>query len=936
VAQDASQEVLKNLKADGDISIGNVDVKIGATTIVVAPITASLKSDYRFPPKIEGAWVVREAFQTQLAKWVTARVPMCGLWALSGFGKSWLAAWAFQAFRAQFGVAQWIRFVGNDLISFQQFGRFVLQELGRSVDEKLSNAELRGALVAELGRHDCLLVLDQVEAIETGAEWEEFSEFWREWGEYGQRSMVLVTTRRQFDRSGMQWLPVTGLNEGEGRAFLAQYEGIRSGEGIGDLVAAASGHPYMLRFAGSWLVQAKGHQPTVGVEDVRLFRSLFGDQTLDLTQKVEVVFEQLFAALPKFLQEMLSKVTVYRGDLGLAAAQGMVAEVTIKDLRQLQEKGFLVAVQDDRFILHPLVEGFIRSCLSDADRVVAHEAAIGYFKANIKQVSAERCLEDCREELEIFYHACEIRDYDKAYLIYCTINSFLNKRGFYQEQIQLLGQLVTQFSANSDNAEDRGSCFLWLGGAYTILGQYQRALDFQQQCLEIACEINDQVLKAQSLGSLGDTCILSGQCQRGIDFHQQCLEIACEIDDQELKAASLMSLGDAYKFSYQYQRGIDFYQQGLEIARKIDNQALKAASITSLGDVYRILEQYRLAIDLLQQGLEIGSKIGNRRVEATSFCALGYAYQGLDQCQNAIDHLQQSLEISHEIGDRRGEASSFAGLGIAYRSLGQYQHAIDCLQQSLEISHEIGDFNLEASSFAALGVAYRSLGQYQRAIESHLKSLEIGSKIGNRMIELGSFAMLGRDYQKMGQYQRSIEFHLQSLEISHEIGSRSTEAISLANLGYAYASLGQYQRSIEFHQQSLEIERKIGNCGGEASSLLSLANLYQQCGRPKRAMYYRHQVYRIWQEMQLPVESTPFPDFIKRMMAKIGDGWVEQLIASERMIASFMIPIIYLAFTIRTLLSPLTFLQKKLKIKPLWFWLGVLIVVLILIYWLNR
>ncbi len=55
-------------------------------------------------------------------------------------------------------------------------------------------------------------------------------------------------------------------------------------------------------------------------------------------------------------------------------------------------------------------------------------------------------------------------------------------------------------------------------------------------------------------------------------------------------------------------------------------------------------------------------------------------------------------------------------------------------------------------------------------------------------------------------------------------------------------------------------------------------------------------------------------------------------------------PIDYLLFALRTLLSPLTYLQKKLKIKPLWFWVGVGItlvydrpeVIVFLIAWLKK
>lgn len=75
--------------------------------------------------------------------------------------------------------------------------------------------------------------------------------------------------------------------------------------------------------------------------------------------------------------------------------------------------------------------------------------------------------------------------------------------------------------------------------------------------------------------------------------------------------------------------------------------------------------------------------------------------------------------------------------------------------------------------------------------------------------------------------------------------------------------------------------------------------------------------------MNLPLVAAPLPDFQKRMMQSqnIGDDWAAQLLASEQTMGWFLIPLGVVIFTIRQLLSPLTALQKRLNIKPLWFWL---------------
>jgi tetratricopeptide (TPR) repeat protein len=246
----------------------------------------------------------------------------------------------------------------------------------------------------------------------------------------------------------------------------------------------------------------------------------------------------IFGELPIGLQDLLCGVSVYRLPFGEAMAQAIGPTATIEDLELLGDRGLLLR-QGEAFTLQPLVAELVRSRVAEAVRVAGHEGAIGYFERNVRGKRTDGDLEDCREELEIFYHACEIGDYKKAYSIYYTINGFLFNRGFYQEQIRLLEQLVRQWAPSPENAY----CFCCLGNAYRALGQYQRAIDFHQQSLEIKREIGDRGGEAISLGNLGNAYHSLGQYQPAIDFHQQSLAITREIGDRWWEGGSLVNMG---------------------------------------------------------------------------------------------------------------------------------------------------------------------------------------------------------------------------------------------------------------------------------------------------------------------------------------------------------------------------------------------------------
>ncbi|MGB7520927.1 MAG: tetratricopeptide repeat protein, partial [Spirulinaceae cyanobacterium] len=82
------------------------------------------------------------------------------------------------------------------------------------------------------------------------------------------------------------------------------------------------------------------------------------------------------------------------------------------------------------------------------------------------------------------------------------------------------------------------------GNAYNSLGQYQQAIDFHQQSLEIFREIGNRGGEANSLGNLGNAYQSLGQYQQAIDFYQQSLDIEREIGDRRGEANSWYNYGD--------------------------------------------------------------------------------------------------------------------------------------------------------------------------------------------------------------------------------------------------------------------------------------------------------------------------------------------------------------------------------------------------------
>ena len=122
-------------------------------------------------------------------------------------------------------------------------------------------------------------------------------------------------------------------------------------------------------------------------------------------------------------------------------------------------------------------------------------------------------LEVVKGYLEAFYHLCEVGDWERAKQIYFIkvppvneeLRIQLDSWGYYKECIQLYSRLLGKLDQYWD-----GICLTGLGNVYRAKGEYDKAIEYHQQSLQIAREIGNRSGEDIVLGNLGKVynCLL--------------------------------------------------------------------------------------------------------------------------------------------------------------------------------------------------------------------------------------------------------------------------------------------------------------------------------------------------------------------------------------------------------------------------------------------
>ena len=792
-------------------------------------------------PKSLDHWQGRVAEITQLHQWLADdNIRLIGIEGIGGTGKSMLATKIYEKIEG-FPKLFWAD-VSSGATIFSDLARRVLTSFGDTVpDDEL---KLVNALVQCLRSGQYLLIIDNLETLlDSDRNWKSqfYEEFFRTWLEHGKASKIIVTTRERPNLTGFEWLPLKGLKIEEGVSFLKEL-GIQ-GE-LSTFVELVDGHPLLLRLVAYLIKYEFPYDPSLNhLADLGLgnLRELLTDSQVVGVHRREtvgmaLVLDASFNRLADWQKIWLHNLSVYRVAFDAEAATEMFPksdELPVKrenveqELRKLLKRSLLEEQLKPKrqFSFQSVVLEYLR--YKAGDQTEAHKKAINYYDFSKAEEKSWKTIDDLKEYLEIFYHLYQLKEYDYAFDTIQTCDNFLTLRGYYTVKVELYEQLVTAWQhTDARNNWKFGTSLTYLSHAYNELGQYHQAIEFCQRSLEIYRSIN---------GSKGE-------------------------------AISLYNLGIAYCAVGKYDQAIDLYQQSLKIERSISNlteseelcdRTGEANLLMGLGSAYNYLGQYRKAIEFYQQSLQIQRSIGDSFGEGASLANLGQAYNNQGKYHKAIKFSRHSLEIFKSIGDRKREAISLGNLGTAYRSLRQYNKAIEFYEQSLEILRSIGARFGEGNGLGNLGNVYHALGQYNKAIEFYKQSLIIKREICDRFGEGASLMNLGSAYKNLRQYNKAIKLYQQSLYIAQEIGDLQGEDFVLTNLGSAYQVLGHYYKAIGIYQKSVEIKRTREKHSEEANSLICLSNAYYNCGRFWKGYTAGEQAQRIFDELNIPIETRP-------------------------------------------------------------------------------
>jgi predicted ATPase/DNA-binding SARP family transcriptional activator len=379
-------------------------------------------------------------------------------------------------------------------------------------------------------------------------------------------------------------------------------------------------------------------------------------------RSIRLVFEHSWAALSKPEQQVLMKLSVFRGGFSLNAASH-VSRSTLEIIAALVDKSLVKSIRSGRYDLHGLLRQFAQEKLTEAGELektrLAHLTCFvnmcEEIEPRVQSKEQEFWLKLLEQDHANFRAALEwgINEYDDPTLAaklaaalhwYWQLTVYVSEGQRWEEQA--LARLDP-----TESTECRAKLLYGTAALAWWHNDFNTAATRVMECLAIWRELNNKKGIAYALLGVGLSMLSHRQNDFARTALEECITLMREVKDTWGLSIALNNLGEASVMAGDAELAQFFWQQALAAARESGTEwaitvPLLAATINS--DSY---EQTRSQLESVLPSMQ---HVGGKIMFAISLFNLGRAALQQGNFQSAADYFKNSLKLYCEMEQQIG------------------------------------------------------------------------------------------------------------------------------------------------------------------------------------------------------------------------------------------------------------------------------------------
>jgi len=289
-----------------------------------------------------------------------------------------------------------------------------------------------------------------------------------------------------------------------------------------------------------------------------------------------------------------------------------------------------------------------------------------------------------------------------------------------------------------------------------------------------------------------------------LEFAEQSLQSAIELEDTLLILLSLKNVGLTYYSTSNYEKSLEYFTRILEIQQqRADNQGV-ASAYNNIGIIYDELKSYPTALDYYHRSLDLKEKIGDQRTIANTINNIGFLYNKTNNYDKAFEYFNRALRIDLKQKDSLGMFNTLNNIGLYYFHQQLYDSALTYFNQALQLGENLDNAYDKAHLYNNISNIYLRKGALQEAIDSYNQSLALSEPMDAKSRMITSYKGLAETYKRLGRYRTALDYYKKQSDLKDLVNiERNSRKITEIETNY---QIQQREKEIEILKKESEIQ----------------------------------------------------------------------------------------------------------------------------------
>ncbi len=270
---------------------------------------------------------------------------------------------------------------------------------------------------------------------------------------------------------------------------------------------------------------------------------------------------------------------------------------------------------------------------------------------------------------------------------------------------------------------------LYLAIGHFLRSENKQALELLLQARKYFNTQQDEKGYPVTLTFLGNIYESFGDYETGLNYCQQALQAARDMEYQEGEGDVLSVIGLIYSRLNDYDNALRSYQDSLSIREKMGDLKAAASSYNRIARIYTLKKEYHKALKHYEESLRIRKETGQLTALPWTYLGMASAYEEMGDMKNALEYYGKNLETGCGDVDKRCRLQCLLGSGRILYNEGDIEEASRHLDESLKMSQDLNAKPLEYETHRAFAALYESTGELRKSLEHYMEFHRIREEV---------------------------------------------------------------------------------------------------------------------------------------------------------------------------------------------------------------